>query len=189
MIALLPVVVHWSDHGYPCSLECHYRNDPEGGRIIVKLSSGIDGDRTAVETTLSGVRWDVVYALPIRVMGQSEPEVLTRVQRPNWLDYTLYNIREEGLSRGFSVSVRDPRAIRWDYRKGALRSFTVFDRWHPTSQKMLDHEPRGKRWQYVTRWRFVSGRWAHGSGRWSTYAFGTSPAGQDFDAKRCPFAY
>lgn len=189
MLLGLMLTVKWTEFDAPQTLTVSTRTAPVT-TIRMELQ-GVD------DSTLFEDRWKQKYsdwslAVPIAVAGRKPPQILAKLDRPNWLDFVIYSFEGETIVRAFSFSCRDQKAIRWNVAHGKLVSFETFDRFDPPPERLESTLKRGFRWQRRATYRFdaATGRWRHGKQTWDRYTFGVSPPGQVIlSAKDCRFRF
>ncbi len=150
-----------------CSLHMQFRR---------RTNTGVwDSART---DTFANEKWAAVkLALPIKVTAQVGPQLLIKLYRPDWLDYELYAIANDGVERAFTYSCRDEKTIRWIVSDGRLKGIVTFDRFAVPPPVLERHMRVGTRLQLREVWRYDGdlGRWLVRKRQWTTYKFGASP--------------
>jgi hypothetical protein len=159
-----------------CSLVVEKHN-PSTSKSALTMRFAVrdrDGTWTTERTdTASDEMWsEVRLAIPVRIAGSAEPQVLVKRFRPNWQDFELYSPTDDGIVRAFSFSCRDDGAVKWVTKNGALSRLVTFDRYaHPKRGRELHGD---RRWQLRQEWAFDprTDRWVVKASRWMVYRFG-----------------
>lgn len=180
VVALIPLgvkdvrTVEWKGKEFTSKLTIERGGPPEAGYLAISFVTKTDSNSwtSSLRVSHSNEFWNEwKLALPVRVKGDDNPQVLAKRYRPNWLDFQLYHVDDDQITKAFSFSCRSERAIEWNVSGGRLVSFESFDRFEPRRDGVAERP--GYRWQLHEWWQFNKsiGRWISTRKRWEEYKF------------------
>lgn len=115
---------------------------------------------------------EIKWAIAIQVTGDSEPQVLVRIDRSNWTDFAIYGRSKGGIITQLWYSTREVDSLKWSVKHGALTGIEIWDRWGSPPERLMGKEKPVERWYEVRRYSYDTKKlcWKMRSSRWVALA-------------------